>query len=410
MKIKFHHILALFVITLFFDLDFELSFVRLRILDFCLVGVGVLMILSAGRMKTMHNGAALSLYVLIIYILVNGLFKVSAASIVKEIIQLIEYIFLMHLIAEATREPEKRKEFINILFWGTGIIAFSSMMYNVAGGKYANYKNLDAPKHSFAFFALLAVIRLFSSQKKSVFQFGIVLVALMMLLLSGERKGWAGFLAGSAVFTFLQIRSSNSLKNIRTITTFFVLVGVVGLLTVLVLIAMPQFHYLDRQLTSLSDVSNMFSGKSNDYASGSDEERVFMLNFGIRLFQKYPVSGIGIDEFHTYIAQETHGLIKHDAHNFYLKMLVENGAIGLSLFLLPLLLIFVELWKLAKNRIPHISRDSRIAIALFFLGSVVNLFLAGKALSWLYVILPCGLILGINRELLFHKPIKDLRQ
>src|SRR4051812_14012228 len=156
MKIKFHHILALFIVTLFLDLDFELSFVRVRIIDFFLVGLTILMILSAGQLKIFNNAAASSLYVLIVYILLNGIVKVPFSSIIKETMQLVEYIFIMHLIAEATNESKKRKEFLDILFWGTGCIAFCSMMYNVAGGHYADYKNLDAPKHTFAFFALLA--------------------------------------------------------------------------------------------------------------------------------------------------------------------------------------------------------------------------------------------------------------
>ena len=231
-----------------------------------------------------------------------------------------------------------------------------------------------------------------------------------MLLLSGERKGWAGFILGCGFFTYLQVKSSLSKKNIKTILDFFTLVGGIAAVTVLLLISLPQFHYLDRQLSSLSDIANVFSDNSSDaYASGSDEERIFMFNFGIQLFLKYPVSGIGIDEFKVYLDKATHGLIVHDAHNFYLKMLVENGIIGIILFLVPLFLIFIELWRLTKNRIPHISRDSRLIIALFFLGSVVNFFLAGKALSWLYVILPCGMILGLNRELLFYKRVKEIK-
>lgn len=410
MKIRFHHVLAFFILTLFFDIDYELSFVRLRIIDFFLVGLVALMILSTGKLKISNNPATSGLYILIVYLLVNGITKVTFGSIIKETIQLVEYLFLMHLIAEATDEPKKRKEFIDILFWGTGCIAFYSMMYNIVGGRFANYKDLDSPKHSFAFFALLAVIRLFSSNKKTLLQLGFVFLGLVMLLLSGERKGWAGFVIGGGFFTYLQIKSSLSKKNINGIVTFFIVVGVVAIITGLLLVSLPEFRYLDRQLSSLSDIGSVFSGGSDSYASRSDEERIFMFNYGIQLFMKYPITGIGIDEFKDYIIRDTHGYISHDAHNFYLKILTENGIIGIILFMVPLVLIFIELWKLSKNRIPHIALYARIAIALFFLGSVVNFFLAGKALSWLYVILPCGMILGLNKELRFHKSVKEKRK
>ena len=410
MKIKFHHVLAFFILTLFFDIDFELSFVRLRILDFYLVGLVILMILSAGKLKITNNPATTGLYILIVYLLLNGILKVSFSSIIKEVIQLLEYLLLMHLIAEATNEPKKRQEFLDILFWGTGCIAFYSMMYNVAGGKFADYKDLDSPKHSFAFFALLAVARLLSSKRKSLLQLSLVFLGLVMLLLSGERKGWAGFVIGSAFFIYLQIKSSYSKKNIGGIINFFTLIGGSATVLILIFLSLPQFQYLSRQLTSLSDIGNAFSGGTDKYASISDQQRIFMFTFGIQLFLRYPVSGIGIDEFKDYIIRETHGAISHDAHNFYLKILVENGIIGLILFFIPLVLIFIELWKLSKNKIPHISRVARIVIALFFLGSVVNFFLAGKALSWLYVILPCGMILGLNKELVSYNNEKKERK
>ena len=410
MKIKFHHVLAFFILTLFFDFDYDVGGVRLRIIDVLLIGIAAMMILSGGKLKISNNPATISIYLLITYFLINGILKVSIGSIAKEIIQIFEYLFIMYLIADSTNEPRKRKEFLDVLFWGTGCIAFYSMMYNIAGGRFANYKDLDSPKHSFAFFALLALTRLLSSSRKTLFELGTVFLGLVMLLLSGERKGWAGFFIGSVFFVYLQIKSSYSKRNIGGIINFFTTIGTAATILIIIFISLPQFAYLSRQLTSLSDIGNIFSDDNNKYASLSDQERIFMFNFGIQTFLKNPVSGIGIDQFKDYIMRATHGAISHDAHNFYLKILVENGIIGLALFLVPLVLIFAELWKLSKNKIPHISLQARTTLALFFLGSVVNFFLAGKALSWLYVILPCGLILGMNKELRFYKNIKPLQR
>jgi hypothetical protein len=136
----------------------------------------------------------------------------------------------MHLIARATDQPKKRKEFLDILFWGVGCVAVFSMIYNVSAGHYADYKNLDAPKHSFAFFALLAVIRFLTSKKKTQFQLLIVFLGLAILLLSGERKGWVGFMVGGGIFAYLQLKASLSKKNVHAITTFFVIVIALGVL------------------------------------------------------------------------------------------------------------------------------------------------------------------------------------
>jgi O-antigen ligase len=406
MKIQFHHVLAFFVVTLFFDLDYESAVIRVRIIDVFLLVLVILMILSAGSFKTNNNAAALSFYVFILYLLVNGIIKIGFSTVIKEIIQLLEYVFLMHLIARATDQPKKRKEFLDILFWGVGCVAIFSMIYNVSAGHYADYKNLDAPKHSFAFFALLAVIRFLTSKKKTQFQLLIVFLGLAILLLSGERKGWVGFMVGGGIFAYLQLKASLSKKNVHAITTFFVIVIALGGITELYLASQPQLHYLDRQITSFSDVSNVFSDDNSQYASKSDEERIFMFNLGIQLFVQHPVSGIGIDQFRDFVEEATHGEFSHDAHNFYIKILAEEGIIGIVLFLIPLFLIFIELWKKGKNNIPHIATDARIILALFLLGSVVNFFLAAKALSWLYIILPGGMLLGLNRELSSYKKVK----
>jgi O-antigen ligase len=404
MKIKFHHILAFFILTLFFDFDI-LSVVRLRIIDFFLAGVVAYRIVSMKGFKFSSNAATMSFYFFVIYLSINGIIKVSLSDAIKEAIQLIEYIFLMHFIAEATDEPQKRKEFLNILFWGTGCIALYSMIFNVSQGDYVDYKELDSPKHSFAYFALLAVIRIFTTNKKKQFQYLITFVAIVMLLFSGERKGWAGFIIGTGMFVYLQIKSKFTKRNFNAITTFIMITVTIGSITVLFLTANPEFHYLDRQLSSFSDVTNFFSSGDSKYESKSDEERIFMLKYGMQLFVQYPLSGIGVDQFKEFVTKETSGLISHDAHNFYLKILVEDGIIGLIFFLLTLFFIFLELLKKTRNKFSHIQQDARIIMALFLLGSVVNAFLAAKALSWYYLILPCGMLLGINKELELYKKL-----
>lgn len=285
------------------------------------------------------------------------------------------------------------------------------MIYSVSHGVYANYKDLDAPKHSFAFFALLAVIRLFIGSgggKKTLLQLAATFLALVMLLLSGERKGWAAFIIGAGVFTYLQGKARLTKKTVNAIVTFVVVVTAVGSITALYITTQPEFRYINRQFSSLGDISNIFSEGDAGFESRSNEERIFMLQYGLQIFAKNPISGIGIDQFRDYVYNATGGAWSHDAHNFYLKILVENGIIGILLYLTPLFLIFIELWKLSKSKMSHISRDARIIIALLFLGSIVNLFLAGKALSWLYVILPCGMLLGLNRELFFINRSNDV--
>jgi len=94
----------------------------------------------------------------------------------------------------------------------------------------------------------------------------------------------------------------------------------------------------------------------------------------------------------------THGEIAKDAHNFYLKILTEEGLFGLVLFLIFIVTLFVLLLKKAQSKIPHIAFTARCLIGIFLLGNVVNFFLASKAVTWMYFLLPCGMLIGLNRE------------
>src|SRR5215216_5456553 len=115
MKIRFHHVLAFFVITLFFDFDYEIYGFRVRILDLFLVIVLGSMILSFKNLKIRQNLVAVSFYFFVLFTIINGFTKVPLRDVIKEGVQLIEYLFLMHLIANATDDEKKRKEFLNIL-------------------------------------------------------------------------------------------------------------------------------------------------------------------------------------------------------------------------------------------------------------------------------------------------------
>ncbi len=401
MKIKFHHILAIFLVTLFLDFDYEGPFIRLRIIDGFLLILLAVMIISAKSIKVINHPVVWCMYVFIFYIILNGFTKVDMPTVLKEGLQLVEYLFLLHLIAKATDESEKRKEFLNILFWGTGAVAIYSMVYHISRGVYSGYKDLDAAKHAFAFFALLAVIRYFSEVKRKNTNLLLLLISLLMVFLAGERKGWAGLVTGIIVFVLLQTKSNLSRRNLNAIVFFFAALIVLWLVIAFYISGNEKFHYINRQLVSLTDFVNHLISSSDDeaYASRSNEERIFMINYGMKLFYQYPLFGVGVDQFRSYMSEASYGLINHDAHNFYLKILVEDGTIGIFLYLLPLTIVLLNLLKKNRNLSPEIALGARIIIALFFLGAFVNLFLAGKALSWFYIILPAGMLMGLNKEI-----------
>jgi len=402
MNIRFHQILAFFIVTLFLDIEYDTAILRVRPIDFFLAFVLMFKILESINLKILKSTVAIGLYIFLGFIIINGFTKVASANVIKEGIQLLEYLFLLHLIAFEINNQEKRSEFLIILFWGSGLVAFYSVAYHASLGIYSGYKDLDSPKHSFAFFSLLALIRYFTQVSRKSSNFFILMASLLITFLGGERKGWLGLFLASSVFLLVQTKSKQKFRRITSIVATFIFVVFI---LVSYIATNTNFQYLNKQIGTIADVEVFFSDKDNVYASRSDAERIFMFNYSIQLFDKNPLLGIGVDEFSVYVKKATFGEITHDAHNFYLKELVENGIIGLTLLLIAMFIITVNIAKLTKNKDEAIADSAKIILALFVLGSIVNLFLAGKALTWLYLILPAGLIIGLNKEVEFQKRV-----
>jgi putative inorganic carbon (hco3(-)) transporter len=103
----------------------------------------------------------------------------------------------------------------------------------------------------------------------------------------------------------------------------------------------------------------------------SAQERVLLWSDAVKVFKEHPLLGTG---FLTYADMHRVGSYR-DTHNFYLKMLVETGLIGTSLFVLQLALFFVEGIKLYRG-----SQDSFLSLlglgfaALVLCTAIVNFF------------------------------------
>jgi putative inorganic carbon (HCO3(-)) transporter len=103
----------------------------------------------------------------------------------------------------------------------------------------------------------------------------------------------------------------------------------------------------------------------------SAQERIMLWSDAVELFKEHPLMGSG---FLTYADMHRVGSYR-DTHNFYLKMLVETGLIGVGLFVLQLALLFTEGIKLFRR-----SQDSFLSLlglgfaALILCAAVVNFF------------------------------------
>ncbi|MBC8876214.1 MAG: O-antigen ligase family protein [Planctomycetes bacterium] len=151
-----------------------------------------------------------------------------------------------------------------------------------------------------------------------------VLLAIPAIVLTNSRSGMLGFV----VFVFL---TAVSRKTHRAR-----IVGLVcmGLLLVAVWAAMPQ-DSKDR-LRTLWDPS---AGPSNAHESAMG--RIEGMMAGLMMFERFPVTGVGIGNFIPYRVANVDG-VPLDPHNLLGEMLGETGVLGTGAFLLVLAAMMVN--------------------------------------------------------------------
>ncbi len=113
------------------------------------------------------------------------------------------------------------------------------------------------------------------------------------------------------------------------------------------------------------------ANSTDDKLDSSAQERVALWTDAMTLFKGDPIIGTG---FLTYGEMGRVGPYR-DTHNYYLKLLVETGAVGLTLFLIQLLLFFHAGYRLFRT-----STDDFLSIlglgfsSLILCAAIVNIF------------------------------------
>jgi len=201
----------------------------------------------------------------------------------------------------------------------------------------------------------------------------LLVMILYDLIASGSRGGFLSFLVSMAVYLFLLYRQ----REIR-------LRGLVGLLTVLLIIGVASFKWTqtrtDATVFDRFDISK--ADDLNDYTAG----RLKILEKGIALFKKSPIFGHGHQSY-DYLMKKEFGNAPN-THNDYLLYLVENGIAGFLAFILLYLAIFRNVYKQFRRNNPDWVIKFYISYLAGFAGYAfsmltVNIF-SPRYLFWIY--------------------------
>ncbi len=409
-------VLGLICGLIFVGSDFRVGPVRIRWFDIGLLWAAGLCL---HRLLTMGLRADLGAMLMaflsyVLYAVCNAAVQSSSETAFKEAIQfglfLVFFLMFVHYVNTEQRTRQFLFCFLSVLW----ILALVNAYHHLSKGDISGWKELGDQKitHSVIFIVMTVMTIASNKTKGRVWWSGLLLLALIFLFLSGERKGWAGVMPALLVVVMLSDRGGLRWRALRQIlATVLAGLAVVGLL----LAISPYIPYLSKQVTSTVDfVILLFTsdGQSVEETTRSNNGRLFAIELGLRQFAEHPVFGIGLENYSKLVK----GLaidegLQRGAHNELVRIAAELGSVGLLSYAVVNIVIAARLIELAMS-IGRLEPDGRVrlrlGIALFVFGFLINIFLAGGGLNVYFYMLPAALAFSIPRPRKQTKPTSDV--
>ena len=185
---------------------------------------------------------------------------------------------------------------------------------------------------------LLLCLGAFLFERKKILRYaaiGVFSLALAVLIMTGTRGAWIGFILAFAVFIFFSLRNRHI--NVRMI--------IKPAITAVLAMAVVGFAFSDM-------MSERIFG--DDY--GSAASRIPMFQIALNVIAAHPIGGVGINnyqvnmrEYNDSVRAMRYTTIPRPVHNMYLLTAGEIGIIGFAMMLLMLISLVSILVKTASS-------------------------------------------------------------
>lgn len=220
----------------------------------------------------------------------------------------------------------------------------------------------------------------------------VILLALGMvdLVLTVSRGGYLALFALLFVISIYYYKKIFTIKNliIIVVSGFFV-----GWVVMRALGIGGNLFTLDK---FSEHVTNAFYGASYD-------ERVDTFNSAISAWRDYPIFGVGFGGYGPYTAEHP-DYVPEDGwrivNNQFLEILAENGLVGLLLFLLVLLFLFVRSLRAIRIADDNYLRAVMIALLAVFIGIIVQ-YQTFSTLYIMHIWFVIGLMIAVQNLIIF---------
>lgn len=323
-------IVSLALLSLFLPLKMILGPVQLRPFDLMVVVLCAMTAVIAPRLPARPRPVA-GFYLFCAYAAWHAFsaFLVSSGNGIRELLQ-VTIILAFGGCVIALLPVLNLKRIGMFLLIGMAAVTAWSIVWHLQHGFLTGWKRLDDPKTTFTFLpTALGCALLLAARNRKRFYIGLWGLLGVIILLSGERKALGIYVLITAAF----------LARGRFSPAPILLVGAAAAASISLLAASNA--YMATQLQSFIDPldsRNSFESvvRGGTPQSFSNAQRLFAVNLSRQLIAESPIIGTGTNGYTDRLAQEFYyvpAFLRVNIHGEPLRVLVENGLVGLLLYL-----------------------------------------------------------------------------
>jgi O-antigen ligase len=288
-----------------------------RLSGLAAVGATVLAILSEGRFRK-PNAVLGFAAVFVSAGVLSLLWAIPSSLSTQAIITYVQLLGSVWIVQELARTPEQRQRLLMVFCFGV-FVPLSAYLSNFVLGRQVRYSGDGLGGPGIVPVLVIGIPIAFHLAMRCAGVVRAILVAyiplaLMVAPMTGGRTGFVAAIVSLAIMTFFARRSARSIVLLLA----FVLVTPLALSQVL-----PQ-RMLDRMV-----------GIPAEIASGDMTYRRTIWRVGLAAFPQHPLLGTGVGTYGAAVEElrQTFFNEKLVAHNVFIGILVEQGIVGLALFI-----------------------------------------------------------------------------